>query len=144
LAHSDSLIETEFATVSQPPKPRSADPQPCFEESLAELEAIVRELEDGQIGLSEALARYEQGVKLLRECYTLLERAERRIELLSGVDAAGNAQTVPFDDQSSLDLAQKAQRRAARRSAPPPPPAAAEPDSRTEPEPEMDLPGTLF
>ncbi|MBI3467253.1 MAG: exodeoxyribonuclease VII small subunit [Planctomycetes bacterium] len=130
--------------MSQPTNSQPDDPQPCFEESLAELESIVRELEDGQIGLSEALARYEQGVRLLRECYALLERAERRIELLSGVDAAGNAQTVPFDDQASLDLAQKSQRRAARRSAPRPQPAAAEPEGRTEPEPEIDLPGTLF
>jgi hypothetical protein len=68
----------------------------------------------------------------------LLERAERKIELLRGVDAAGNAQTVPFDDQASLDLAQKAQRRAQRRTAP-----RVEPQP-VEPEPEIDLPGTLF
>jgi len=117
--------------LSQTTNSQPQDPEPCFEESLAELESIVRELEDGQIGLSEALARYEQGVKLLRECYSLLERAERRIELLSGIDAAGNAQTVPFDDQ-------KSQRRASRRPAPPPPPAAAEPEA------EIDEPGTLF
>lgn len=120
-------------TSSQP-----EEPQPCFEQSLSELESIVRELEDGQIGLSEALARYEQGVKLLRECYALLERAERRIELLSGMDSAGNAQTAPFDDQASLDLAQKSQRRAARRSAPRPQPDAAEPEA------EIDLPESLF
>jgi exodeoxyribonuclease VII small subunit len=113
-------------------------PQPCFEESLAALEAVVRDLEDGQIGLSEALARYEHGVKLLRECHALLERAERKIELLSGVDAAGNPQTVPFDDQASLDLPQKAQRRAARRS------AATQTAPEPEPEPEIDLPGSLF
>jgi exodeoxyribonuclease VII small subunit len=124
--------------LSQTTNSQPQDPEPCFEESLAELESIVRELEDGQIGLSEALARYEQGVKLLRECYSLLERAERRIELLSGIDAAGNAQTVPFDDQASLELAQKSQRRASRRPAPPPPPAAAEPEA------EIDEPGTLF
>ena len=100
------------------PETTNSQPEgPCFEELLLGLETIVRELEDGQIGLSQALAQYEQGIKLLRECYSLLERAERRIELLSGVDAAGNVQTVPFDDQSSLDLAQKSQRRGVRRPA---------------------------
>ena len=129
---------TEAHPLSKPNNSQPDDAQPRFEESLSELETIVRELEDGQIGLSEALARYEQGVKLLRQCYSLLERAERRIELLRGVDAAGNAQTVPFDDQASLDLAQKAQRRATRRSAP-----RTEPEE-AEPEDEIDLPGTLF
>ena len=41
-------------------------------------------------GLNESLERYEEGVKLLRQSYELLQRAERRIELLSGVDAEGN------------------------------------------------------
>ena len=63
---------------------------PSFEEALAELDAIVHDLEEGQTGLAEALARYEQGVGLLKRCYGLLERAERRIELLTGIDAQGN------------------------------------------------------
>ena len=66
---------------------------PTFEEALENLEAIVHELEEGQIGLAEALARYEQGVKLLKQCFNLLEGAERKIELLSGFDAAGNPVT---------------------------------------------------
>ena len=60
-----------------------------FEHALAELEAIVRELEDGQTGLEEALARYEKGVGLLKRCYGQLREAEQRILLLTGVDAEG-------------------------------------------------------
>ena len=60
-----------------------------FEEATAELEKIVRDLEDGKLGLAEAMQRYEQGVGLLQRCYQLLESAERRIELLSGIDADG-------------------------------------------------------
>jgi exodeoxyribonuclease VII small subunit len=91
--------------MTQPHQPPSDCP--TFEEALASLEAIVHDLEEGQIGLAEALARYEQGIKLLRQCFSLLEGAERRIELLSGVDAAGNPVTVPFDDESSLTREQK-------------------------------------
>lgn len=69
---------------------------PSFEAALASLEAIVHDLEDGDLGLAEALARYEQGIKHLRHCYDLLEQAERKIELLTGIDAEGRAQTVPF------------------------------------------------
>jgi exodeoxyribonuclease VII small subunit len=57
-----------------------------FEESLLELERMVRELEDGQLGLEDALARYEQGVGLIKSCYQQLQQAEQRILLLTGVD----------------------------------------------------------
>src|SRR6185436_20808410 len=69
---------------------------PSFEAALASLEAIVHDLEDGDLGLAEALARYEQGIKHLRHCYDLLEQAERKIELLTGIDAEGRAKTAPF------------------------------------------------
>lgn len=75
---------------------------PTFEQALAKLEGIVHDLEEGDLGLNEALARYEQGVRLLRQSYDLLEGAERRIELLSGIDADGNPITRPFDDSATL------------------------------------------
>jgi exodeoxyribonuclease VII small subunit len=93
-----------------------SDESPGFEASLAELEKIVHELEEGQIGLEESLARYEQGVKLLRRCHGLLSKAERRIELLSGVDADGNPVTQPMDDESGT-LEEKAASRSRRRTA---------------------------
>ncbi len=69
-----------------------------FEQSLARLEAIVHDLEDGEIGLEESLARYEEGVGLLRQAFDQLRRAERKIELLSGVDEDGNPTTKPFEE----------------------------------------------
>ncbi len=75
--------------------------KPSFEEALERLEEIVRRLEEGEIGLNEALARYEEGVKLLRRCYDLLENVERRIEVLSGVDAEGNPVAVPMEEPPS-------------------------------------------
>jgi len=67
----------------------------------------VRDLEEGRLGLAESLARYEEGVKLLKQCHGLLERAERRIELLTGVDEAGNPVTEPFDDRATLPTESK-------------------------------------
>jgi len=92
----------------------SSPPQPSFEESLESLEEIVQALEEGQIGLAEALSRYEQGVKLLRQCYQLLEGAERKIELLSKVDPQGVGATEAFDDAPSLS--ENAPSRSERRS----------------------------
>ena len=101
-------------------KPSSGPPadQPTFERSLKRLEEIVHSLEEGDIGLNEALEQYEEGVKLLRQSYDLLQRAERRIELLSGVDAEGNPITQPFDDTATFDQDEPGKRRSRRRSAP--------------------------
>ena len=60
-----------------------------FEEALAQLEEVVRELEDGQIGLEESLSRYELGVGLIKRCQAQLRQAEQRIQLLTGVDENG-------------------------------------------------------
>ena len=116
--------------------------QPGFEQALAELETIMHELEDGKLGLAEGLARYQRGVTLLKQCYELLERAERRIELLCGVDADGNPITQPFEAGEEQTLEQKGQSRSRRRSAantdrPAPSPAA-------EPADDVDEPGSLF
>jgi exodeoxyribonuclease VII small subunit len=96
------------------PQTGTVDP-PTFEQAMVQLEAIVHELEDGRIGLEEALTRYEQGVGLLRRCHDLLARAERRVELLRGIDAEGNPVTTPLEDESGT-LQQKAARRGRRRS----------------------------
>ena len=89
-----------------------------FEDALKRLEEIVHLLEEGEIGLSEALTRYEEGVGLLRQSYDLLQHAERRIELLSGLDADGNPVGEPFDERASESLEQKSRQRARRRSVP--------------------------
>jgi exodeoxyribonuclease VII small subunit len=99
----------------QPPEPPAAGQPPSFEDALERLEAIVRELEEGQHGLDEALARYEEGVKLLRRCHDLLRRAERRIEVVAGLDAEGNPIAAPFEEPP-LSLEEKSKHRSRRRS----------------------------
>jgi exodeoxyribonuclease VII small subunit len=93
----------------------SSAAQPNFEEALSQLETIVQELEDGQIPLAQGLARYEEGVKLLKQCYQLLDHAQRRIELLNHVDSDGHAHSEPFED-GALSLEEKARTRGRRRS----------------------------
>ena len=91
-------------------------PPLSFEAALAQLEAIAAELDDGQLGLAEALARYEQGVKLLRACHGQLEQAERRIVLVTGVSAEGELSSQPFVEPTE-DLAAKSASRSRRRTA---------------------------
>ncbi|MEX0978651.1 MAG: exodeoxyribonuclease VII small subunit [Pirellulales bacterium] len=119
------------------PKDAPAVPDPAgFEEALSRLEAIVQALEEGQVPLADALARYEEGIKLLKACYQTLEHAERRIEVLNRVDQQGRADSEPFDD-SALSLDQKAQSRSRRRS------RAADSSSASE-QNEIDESGRLF
>ena len=54
-----------------------------FEAAIAELEAIVKKLEEGDLPLETSLELYERGVHLSRFCHARLEDAERRIEILS-------------------------------------------------------------
>jgi exodeoxyribonuclease VII small subunit len=54
-----------------------------FEAAIAELETIVKKLEEGDLSLEQSLALYERGVQLSRFCHGRLEDAERRIEILS-------------------------------------------------------------
>jgi exodeoxyribonuclease VII small subunit len=73
------------------------EPEPTFETALTRIERIVADLERGEPSLSTALAKYEDGVKLLRFCYDLLDQAERSVALLTGVDDQGDPTTAPFD-----------------------------------------------
>jgi exodeoxyribonuclease VII small subunit len=72
-------------------------PGPNFEDVLRRLEQIVDDLERGEPELASALAKYEQGVRLLAQCHAVLEKAERSVALLTGVDEAGNPLTSPFE-----------------------------------------------
>ena len=66
-----------------------------FQESLGEVEGIVSQLESGELGLTASLQKYEQGIRELKQCQTLLDAAEQKISQLSGFDADGNPVTAP-------------------------------------------------
>jgi exodeoxyribonuclease VII small subunit len=76
---------------------------PTFETALAELEQILRALEDGTTTLEDGLARYERGVALLKQCYTQLQSAEQRIAVLTNVDAEGKPVLQSFGHASAAE-----------------------------------------
>ena len=105
---------------------REAASTATFEQSLAELQEIVHALEEGTLGLEESMRRFESGVSLLRNCYQILEEAERKIEILTGIDARGMPVTAPFDASATLEQTGQSagrRRRAADKKPSPPPPA---------------------
>lgn len=87
-----------------------------FEEALETLEQIVSDLEQGDLDLDQALDQYERGVGLLKGCHKKLAGAERRIELLSGIDADGNPVTRPFENEASGEGDESLEAKSASRS----------------------------
>jgi exodeoxyribonuclease VII small subunit len=64
-----------------------------FEDALAELEKIVRELEDGKVELDGAIEKYERGAALKRHCEAKLAEAQARIEKIT--QSAGGITAEP-------------------------------------------------
>jgi exodeoxyribonuclease VII small subunit len=75
-----------------------------FESALAELDGIVRRMEEGDLSLEKSMELYERGLQLSRFCHSTLEAAERRIELLN---ERGELRPAP----SSLGLTDDSSRR---------------------------------
>ncbi len=61
----------------------AADRQPTFEEAMARLEAIVSEMERGNIPLEKMIEKYEAGAKLAKYCQDKLASLKKKMEILS-------------------------------------------------------------
>ena len=57
-----------------------------FEESMKKLENIVTELENGNLNLDESVQKFEEGMKIAKQCNNILEDAEKKITILLGKD----------------------------------------------------------
>jgi len=67
--------------------------EPDFETAVAQVEALIDRIEQGEIGLEESVKAYEQGVKLIQRCREILNTAEQRIvELTEETDDADESE----------------------------------------------------
>ncbi len=73
-----------------------------FEQAMARLEAIVGELEKGDLPLDESLKIFEEGIRLSKNCLKVLEEAEKKVEVLVQ-DKNGKKQLRAFTSED-LDL----------------------------------------
>jgi exodeoxyribonuclease VII small subunit len=78
-------------------------PKQNFENAMKRLEAIVQELEGGELTLDEALKRFQEGVKLSRFCARKLDETEKKVSILLK-DEEGTVRTEPFSPESSDDV----------------------------------------
>ncbi len=77
--------------------------KPDFETSLKELEEIVEQLETSDLALDETLAKYEKGIKIYKQCYQILEKAEKKINVLLK-NSTGDIRTEEFKLKKSTDM----------------------------------------
>ena len=69
-----------------------------FEEALAELETIVRQLEQGDVELEKSIAIYERGAELKKHCEGRLKSAELKVDqIVQGSDGAPKTEPASFD-----------------------------------------------
>lgn len=53
-----------------------------FEDKIIKLEEIVAELEKGNLSLDDSVKKFEEGIKISKECNEILESAEKKISIL--------------------------------------------------------------
>ena len=72
--------------------PEKPEEKMTFEQAMIRLEQIVTEVEQGDIPLEKTIEKYEQGMKLIQHCRTVLEQAEKHIETIN-TESNANAGT---------------------------------------------------
>jgi exodeoxyribonuclease VII small subunit len=73
-----------------------------FEQALAKLEEIVSAIEEGKVPLEQSIDKYAEGVELVKQCRQILDRAEKKIQLLGRgeggqLEVTGELDEVPDD-----------------------------------------------
>ncbi len=80
--------------------PSSKSDELDFESAIKELESLVERLESGELGLADSLSHFENGVRLSRQCHSLIDRARQTVEVLSDVSDENSASPLAVSDQS--------------------------------------------
>jgi len=73
----------------------SANKKFDFDNEIQKLEAIVEQMESGELSLEQAMAQFEQGVKITRGCHKALQEAEQKVQVL--LEKQGKMVLEPFD-----------------------------------------------
>jgi len=85
-------------------KPTRSEKLPDFEQSLAELEALVAKLEQGDVPLEEALKTFERGVALTRQCQTALRTAQQKVEILLTRNGEETVESFADDEEGGDEV----------------------------------------
>lgn len=59
-----------------------------IEESFASLDVIIEELQNGDLTLEESFQKYEEGMQLIKNCNTAIDKVEKKLEVINGEESA--------------------------------------------------------
>lgn len=76
----------------------ATDKLPDFEKALEELEALVEQLESGDLSLDQSLKQFQRGIELTRHCQGVLEQAQQTVEQLTDPDDESSAAGLETGD----------------------------------------------
>jgi exodeoxyribonuclease VII small subunit len=76
-------------------------PTPSFEKNLHALEAVVEQLEAGDLSLEESLKQFERGIGLARDCQHALQDAEHKIQILTQKTATAVPEAFTEDEDEA-------------------------------------------
>ena len=76
---------------------KKSDAGPNFEKTLAELEKLVSNLEEGDLSLDESLSGFKHGIELTRQCQTVLDNAQQTVEQLTNNEDEESLKTFKPD-----------------------------------------------
>jgi exodeoxyribonuclease VII small subunit len=82
---------------------RKPAPEANFEQAMKRLEAIVEQMESGELSLEDLIVRYEEGMKLVKVCQERLASAEQRIEIITR-NSAGKPVVRNFEPAAAAQL----------------------------------------
>ena len=91
---SEAVLNSPVFPMSSKPKPREAEPN--FEGAIDQLEKIVEQMESGKLPLEDLIVRYEEVMKLVKNCQERLANAEQKIEIIAR-NSAGKAVVQEFE-----------------------------------------------
>jgi exodeoxyribonuclease VII small subunit len=74
---------------------------PSFEQAMSELEALVDDMEKGDLPLEQALQKFERGISLARTSQSMLKQAEQKVQML--MNENGQDVLVDLDSQDPQD-----------------------------------------
>ena len=72
-----------------------------FESQIENLEKIVAELENGKLSLDESVSKFEEGIKISKECNKTLEEAEKKITILINNDGETKEEEFKINEQKN-------------------------------------------
>ena len=71
---------------------------PDFEKTLAELEILIENLEQGDLSLDQSLTGFKKGIELTKQCQAALDNAQQTVELLTNTQDEDSLKTFEPDD----------------------------------------------